>query len=114
MVIQRGEIWWADLEDPAGSGPGFRHPVVVVQSDRFNRTAIRTVIVALITSNMPLGAAPGNLVVTPEQTGLPRVSVINNSQVVTIDKAELSERVGRLPAAQIAALDEGLRLVLSL
>lgn len=114
MVLKRGDIWWASLVASRGSEPGNRRPVVVVQSDAFNVSRIQTVIVAVITSNTRLAEAPGNLALTPAQSGLPRESVINVSQLLTLDKRYLSERVSSLPAEQLSGLDHGLRLVLSL
>lgn len=114
MVVQRGEIWWASLPSPRGSGPGYRRPVVVVQSDSFNRSRIQTVVVAVVTSNVFLSRAPGNFVLTRRQSGLPRDSVVNVSQLLTLDRSYLTERVGRLRPTQIETLDDGLRLVLSL
>ncbi len=114
MVLKRGDIWWASLAAPRGSEPGNRRPVVVVQSDAFNLSRIQTVIVAVITSNIRLAEAPGNLALTPAQSGLPRESVINVSQLITLDKRYLSERVSTLPLEQLSELNEGLRLALSL
>lgn len=113
-MIRRGEVWWANLAAPAGSGPGFRRPVLVVQSDAFNRSRIGTVMVAAITSNLRLAEAPGNVKLTRRQSGLPKASVVNVSQVLTLDRRFLTERVGRLPAEKVAAVDSGLRLALSL
>ena len=114
MVIRRGEIWWASLGQPRGSEPGYRRPVLVVQSDAFNRSQISTVLVAAITSNLHLGEAPGNVRLTRRQSKLPRESVVNVSQVLTLDKRFLSERVGRLPGQPLVQVEQGLRLVLSL
>ena len=114
MVLKRGDIWWARLAAPRDSEPGNRRPVVVVQSDAFNVSRIQTVIVAVITSNARLADAPGNLALTPAQSGLPRESVINVSQLLTLDKRYLSERVSTLPSQQLSGLNEGLRLVMSL
>jgi len=114
VVIRRGEIWWACLGPPRSSGPGFRRPVVVVQSDAFNRSRIQTVIAAVITSNADLARAPANVALTVRQSGLPKPSVINVSQLVTLDRSFLAQRVGTLPARTLDALDEGLRRVLSL
>ena len=114
MVLSRGEIWWASLAAPRGSEPGYRRPVVVAQSDAFNISQIQTVIVATITSNLRLAEAPGNLVLTRGQSGLDRDSVVNVSQLITLDKSYLTERIGKLPATQLSELDQGLRLVLSL
>ena len=110
----RGEIWWASLGEPTGSGPGFRRPVLIVQSDDFNRSRIQTVIVATITSNLRLGAAPGNVSLKATASGLERDSVANVSQLLTLDKSLLTERVGRLSDRQMNEIDEGLALVLSL
>ena len=112
--MRRGEIWWASLPPPDGPGPDYRRPVVVVQSDAFSRSRIRTAIAAAITSNMRLAQAPGNVVLTRRQSRLPRESVINVSQLITLDKSYLTERVGTLPAEKLSALENGLRLVLSL
>ena len=112
MVIQRGEIWWADLEDPRGSAPGFRRPVVVVQSDAFNRSRIGTVVVVVITSNLRLLDAPGNVLLTSRSAGLPRDSVANVSQIVTVDREVLTEKVHQLDATVMTAIARGVRLVL--
>ncbi|MBX7245435.1 MAG: type II toxin-antitoxin system PemK/MazF family toxin [Candidatus Sumerlaeaceae bacterium] len=114
MVIRRGEIWWADLPDPKGSGPGYRRPVLVVQSDEFNRSAIRTTIVLVVTSNTALAAAPGNVAISRRQSGLPKNSVINVSQCITLDKNLLSERVASAPPKVMIAVEAGLQLVLNL
>jgi mRNA interferase MazF len=113
-VIQRGEIWWADLGDPGGAGPGYRRPVLVVQADAFNRSRIATVIAVVLTSNLRLVEAPGNVLLAARESGLPRDSVANVSQVVTLDRAELVERAGRLSPRLMARVDGGLRLVLGL
>ena len=112
--MQRGEIWWASLGRPRGSEPGLRRPVLVVQSDNFNRSAIGTVVVAAITSNMALALAPGNVACRPKASGLPRPSVINVSQLATVTRSTLTERVGGVPASVMLQVEEGLRLVLSL
>lgn len=114
MVIRRGEIWWASLRSPRGSEPGYRRPVAIVQADTFNRSRISSVLAAVITSNLQLAAAPGNVRLTQRQSKLPRDSVINVSQIVTLGKSYLTERVGRLPAEQLQQLEAGLRLALSL
>ena len=112
--MRRGEIWWASLPAPTKSRPGFRRPVLVVQSDAFNKSRIRTVIVAVITSNMRLRSAPGNIMLTPQQSGLPKQSVVNLSQIVTLDKSFLSEHVGQLQKSLMGRVDDGLRLVMSI
>ena len=112
--MKRGEIWWASLREPRASEPGYRRPVVVVQADPFNRSSIQTVIAAVITSNMRLADAPGNLVLTEKQSGLPRPSVVNVSQIVTLDRTHLTEHVATLTDDRLRAVEAGLRLVLSL
>ncbi len=114
MVIRRGEIWWAGLPAPRGSEPGFRRPIVIVQSDSFNKSRINTIIAAVITSNLQLAEAPGNLFLSHKDSKLPKDSVINVSQLITLDKSYLMEKVGRLNSKQLTALSDGLRLVLSL
>ena len=112
--MQRGEIWWATLPDPTGSEPGYRRPVLVVQSDTFTRSAIKTVVCAAITSNLQLAAAPGNIRVAARASGLPKPSVVNVSQVAALDKAFLRERLKILDTQTMRQVDDGLRLVLSL
>lgn len=112
--MQRGEIWWAELADPRGAEPGYRRPVVVVQSDAFNRSQISTVVVVALTSNLVLADAPGNVRLTRRESKLPRESVVNVSQLLTLDRRFLSERVSQLPARVIERVCAGLRLVLSL
>ncbi len=115
MVYKRGEIWWADLEEPRGSEPGYRRPVVVVQSDDFNKSRIQTIIVAVISSNLKLGEAPGNVRLgSTKSIGLNKNSVINASQVITLDKHYLTEKIGKLNQSQKHELDDGLKLVLNL
>ena len=112
--MRRGEVWWASLSDPTGSGPGYRRPVIIVQADEFNASAIRTVIVAAITSNLRRAAAPGNVLLRARDTGLRRQSVANVSQLLTVDKRLLTERVGSLPDRLLSDLEAGLRQVLAL
>ncbi len=110
--MRRGEIWWASLPDPQGSGPGFRRPVLVVQDNPFNESRIRTVVVAAVTSNLRLADAPGNTLLYQDESRLPRDSVINVSQILTVDKAFLAEQVSVLRADVMARVDAGLKLVL--
>lgn len=112
--MQRGEIWWALLREPFGSEPGFRRPVLIVQDDAFNRSRIQTVIAIAITTNLELAKAPGNVLLPKKVTCLPRESVANVSQLITIDKSFLSERVGSLPLDLLEQVDAGLRMVLYL
>jgi len=112
--MKRGEIWWASLPAPTGSGPGFRRPVVIVQSNPFNQSSIATVVAAIVTSNLALADAPGNVRVAKGESGLKKPSVVNVSQLVTLDRELLTQRVRALPADTMRAIDEGLRLVLGL
>lgn len=112
--MRRGEIWWATLPDPRASEPGYRRPVLIVQSDAFNQSAIRTVIVAVITSNLRLAAAPGNVMLRKRDSRLAKDSVVNVSQLLTLSKNFLVHRVARIPPTRIRELEDGLRLVLSL
>jgi len=114
VVIRRGEIWWADLPDPVGAEPGYRRPVLVIQSDEFNQSRIATVIAVVITSNVRLAQAPGNVFLPQRATGLPKDSVANVSQVITLDKTLLTEQVGVLSATLLERVERGLRLALSL
>ncbi|AFY42034.1 type II toxin-antitoxin system PemK/MazF family toxin [Nostoc sp. PCC 7107] len=112
--MYRGEIWWANLPEPVGSEPGYRRPVLIIQDDTFNQSRISTVIVAVITSSIQLAEAPGNVLLSREVSGLPKDSVVNVSQLLTIDKSFLVERVGALPDYLQEEVDEGLRIILYL
>ena len=114
MVVERGDIWWAELGEPSGSEPGFRRPVLIVQSDAFNRSRLQTVIAVVLTSNLRLVDAPGNVLMPSKATGLPKDSVANVSQVITVDREFLTEKVSRVRGALLKDLDSGLRLVLAL
>jgi mRNA interferase MazF len=114
VVVERGQVWWADLGEPNGSGPGFRRPVLVISNDAFNRSRIRTVIAVVLTANLRLVDAPGNVLVPAKASGLPKESVANVSQVVTLDKEFLTELAGRIKGRLLSDIDSGLRLVLSL
>lgn len=112
--MKRGEIWWADLLEPSDSKAGFRLPVLILQSDDFNRSRINTVIAAAITSNTKLAMAPGNVLLSKRSVNLGRESVVNVSQIVTLDKTCLSERIGKLQPTKLREVEEGIRLVLAL
>lgn len=112
MVIAQGDVCWASLEDPVGSKPGFRRPVLIVQGDSFNASRIATTVVVPLTSNQRLAAAPGNVALPADTTGLPRDSVANVSQIVAIDRTLLTERVGRIPLTQLDRIMAGIDLVL--
>lgn len=112
MVVRRGEIWWASLGSPGGSSPGFRRPVLIIQSNEFNRSRIKTVVVAVITSNLILANAPGNVRIPARASGLKKASVINVSQIITVDKSVLAGSVGAVKANYMREVEEGLRLVM--
>jgi mRNA interferase MazF len=112
VVITQGEIWWADVPDPAGSGPGFRRPVVVVQGDPFNRSRIAAVLCVPLTSNLKWAGAPGNVLLETRMTGLPKDSIANVSQVVALDKSLLTERAGKLSRAKTDLVLGGIDVVL--
>lgn len=113
-MVNRGEIWWASLPDPVASEPGFKRPVLIVQSDAFNQSRINTVIAIALTSNLTLANAPGNVLLTPGKTGLRRKSVANVSQIITIDKRFLSTKCAKIDQGTMRRIEEGMRLVLSL
>jgi mRNA interferase MazF len=111
--MKRGEVWWAALPVPAGSGPGLRRPVLIVQANPFNDSRISTVIVAVITSNLALAVAPGNVRMGRAESGLSKPSVVNVSQLITIDKSFLKSRVRAISADAMHRVEEGLRLILA-
>ena len=112
MTIAQGDVWWADLPDASGSGPGFRRPIVVVQGDALNRSRIATVVCVVLTSNVKWATAPGNVLLPSSATGLPRESVANVSQVVTLDKTDLAERTGKLSRSKLELMLSGIDAVL--
>jgi mRNA interferase MazF len=112
--MKRGEVWWASLPEPTGSGPGFRRPVVIVQSNPFNESRISTVVVAVVTSNLALAGAPGNVRIGKSDSGLPKASVVNVSQLLTLDRGLLTDRIKPLPSKVLGQVNEGLQLVLGL
>lgn len=114
MVVERGQIWWADLDEPRGSEPGFRRPLLVVQDDAFNRSRLNTVIAVVLTSNLRLVDAPGNVLISAKAAGLPTDSVANVSQIITIDRDFLTEPAGKLPRQLLKMVEDGLRTVLGL
>jgi len=114
MVVERGEVWWADLGKPDGSESGYRRPIIIVQSDAFNQSRINTVIGVVLTTNLRLIDAPGNVVVPSKAAGLPQDSVANVSQVITVDRDFLLERAGRVRGQLLKDIETGLRLVLGL
>jgi mRNA interferase MazF len=112
--VKKGEIWWASLGEPKGSEPGFRRPVVIVSANEFNGSRINTVLAAVITSNTLLSDAPGNIFLEKKYSKLPKDSVINVSQIITLDKSFLDEKISKLGIHHIEEMNEGLKLVLDL
>ena len=108
MVISQGDVWWADLSLPAGSGPGFRRPVVVVQGNSLNRSRIATVVCVPLTSNLKWADAPGNVMLSARATGLPKDSVANVSQIASLDKGLLTEQAGRLSQSKLSLVLSGI------
>lgn len=112
--MRRGELWWGDLPEPVGAGPGYRRPVVIIQADAFSASRIATVIVATVTASRRLATAPGNVRLPQGSCGLNRDSAINVTQLLTVDKSLLLERIGSLAGPKLRELDDGLRQVLAL
>jgi mRNA interferase MazF len=112
MVISQGEIWWADLPAPSGSGPGFRRPVIVVQGDPINRSRIATAVCIPLTSNLKWADAPGNVLLEARATGLSKDSVANVSQIVTLDRSLLTELVNKLSPAKTSLVIAGINVIL--
>ena len=110
----RGAIWWAELPDPVASEPGYRRPVLIIQSNAFNRSRILTVIAVVITTNLRLAEAPGNVRLAARESGLPKDSVANVSQIITVDKTFLVEKCGQVREGTMRAIEAGMRLVLAL
>lgn len=112
MVIRQGEVFRIDLGEPRVSAPGYRHPHVVVQNNLFNQSRINTAVVCAITSNLARAGAPGNVLLRKGEAGLPRPSVVNVSQLFTVDKSELTERIGTLSGKRVLEIIEGMKLVI--
>ncbi|MDX2178368.1 MAG: type II toxin-antitoxin system PemK/MazF family toxin [Bryobacteraceae bacterium] len=112
MVVGRGEVWWADLPSPTGSGPGYRRPVVVVQSDHLNRSRLATVVCVPLTSNLKYAEAPGNVLLRASAAGLPKDSVANPTQIVSLDKALLTERIAKLSQNAMTSILGGIDIIL--
>lgn len=112
VTVSQGEVWWADLGEPRGSKPGFRRPVLVIQGDALNRSRIATAVCVALTSNVKWASAPGNILLSESATGLPKESVANVSQIVTLDKSDLTVRVGKLPKTKLELVLSGVDVVL--
>ena len=111
-MISQGDVFWVDLGEPDGSGPGYLHPHVVIQNDLFNRSRINTVVVCALTSNLGRASAPGNVALEPGEANLPKQSVVNVSQIFTVDKSQLGEKIGTLSGRRVRQILDGVRLVL--
>lgn len=111
-MINQGDIYWVDLGEPAASEPGYRHPHVVVQNNLFNRSQIKTVVVCALTSNLRRAQAPGNVLLEPGEANLPKQSVVNISQIYTVDKSQLDEYIGSLSSGRVREIVNGVRLVI--
>ena len=111
-MINQGDIFWIDLDEPSGSEPGYRHPHVVVQNNVFNRSRISTVVICALTSNLKRAAAPGNVLLEPEEANLPKQSVVNVSQIFTVDKSQLYEKIGTLSKRRVREILDGIGLLL--
>jgi len=112
MVINQGDIYWVELEEPSGSEPGYRHPHVVVQNNVFNRSQIQTVVVCALTSNLKRASAPGNVLLDKKEGNLPKQSVVNVSQIFTVDKSQLGEYIGTLSPKRMREILDGIKLIL--
>ncbi|MBC8263036.1 MAG: type II toxin-antitoxin system PemK/MazF family toxin [Anaerolineales bacterium] len=112
MVINQGDVYWVDLDEPSGSGPGYRHPHVVIQNNIFNRSRINTVVVCVLTSNLERAKAPGNVLLEKGEANLSKQSVVNVSQIFTMDKGDLVERIGALSRKRVRQILDGVSLIL--
>lgn len=112
--VARGDIWWIDLPDPVASAPGGTHPALIIQANAFNRSRISTVLAAVVTSNMRLGELPGNVAVSARDSDLKKPSVVNVSQIITVDRTFLRSRAGRLRPEAMERVEQGLKLILGL
>jgi mRNA interferase MazF len=111
MVVNQGDIFWIELDEPIGSGPGYRHPHVIIQNNVFNQSRINTVIVCALTSNLARAQAPGNVLLESQEAGLPKQSVVLVSQIFTVDKTQLSEHIGTISKKRIRQILEGVKLL---
>ena len=112
MVIRQGDIFWVDLGTPSGSAPGYRHPHVVVQNNLFNQSKINTVVVCALTSNLKRAGAPGNVLLAKGEANLKKASVVNISQLVTVDKSDLTEKIGTLSPSRVDQITDGIKLLI--
>ena len=111
MIINQGDIFWVELDEPSGSEPGYLHPHVIIQNNLFNRSRINTVVVCVLTSNIRRANSPGNVLLEAGEADLPEQSVVNVSQILTINKSQLGEKIGTLSAERVRQILDGIRLV---
>ena len=111
MVINQGDVFWIEFDEPSGSESGYRHPHVVIQNNLFNRSRINTVVVCTLTSNLKRGNAPGNVTLNKGEANLPKKSVVNISQIFTVNKSDLSEKIGALSKDRIHSILQGIKLL---
>ena len=111
MVIEQGEIYWVDLGEPSGSAPGYRHPHIVIQNNLFNSSNINTVVMCALTSNLKRGLSPGNVVLSKGEANLPKKSVINITQIYTVDKSDLFEKIGKVNSERLKEILIGIQLL---
>ncbi len=112
MVINQGDIFWVDLGCPSGSAPGFKRPHIVIQNNIFNHSRINTVVVSALTSNLKRADAPGNVLLSKGEANISKDSVVNISQIITVDKSDLIEKIGSLPSSRIKQIIEGVKLLI--
>ncbi|MCD6535160.1 MAG: type II toxin-antitoxin system PemK/MazF family toxin [Deltaproteobacteria bacterium] len=112
MVIEQGEIYWVNLGEPSGSAPGYRHPHIVIQNNLFNSSNINTVVMCAITSNLKRGLSPGNVVLKKGEANLPKKSVINITQIYTVDKSDLFEKIGKVNSEILKEILSGVHLLI--
>jgi mRNA interferase MazF len=112
MVINQGDVFWIDFSEPTGSEPGYRHPHVIIQNNLFNRSRINTVVVCALTSNLKRSKAPGNVTLNKGEANLPKRSVVNISQIFTVNKSDLSEKIGTFSKDRVSQILDGLKLLM--
>ena len=112
MVIEQGDVYWIDLGLPSGSGPGYKHPHVVIQNNVFNQSRIKTTVVCALTSNLRIGSSPGNVLLRKGEANLPKDCVVNISQILTVDKSELVEKIGTLTRSRLLEIVRGINLLI--
>ncbi len=112
MAIEQGEIYWVNLGEPSGSAPGYRHPHIVIQNNLFNFSNINTVVMCALTSNLKRGLSPGNVVLKKGEANLPKKSVVNITQIYTVDKNDLFEKIGKVSSKRLKEILQGIQLLI--